>query len=1096
MATAEHKQDARGRGRKAPSPLVRAELYKAVRPCLLRRGAGVGLKKRRGRFGRAVAGLGAFASMVGLFLLGFVRRELLTLLLVFGAVLLDTNQHSTPAAETYTSTQAASFYSNANGGGSNGTIRFTITPTLGSTSYVGGNFHALFADNSQHGGVWLNDANLELYTTPGDALVFSQAMTWSALQTITITILATGTKAVTISGATTGNGTFTFSTAPNYFDSTQDLGVGSFPGSSAFRFAGVIGDVDDGNTSIAGAGAITFADDTVAATSTSAVAGAAAIALAADTVASTAAATIVGTGTPQLADDTLAATAVSAIAGAGAVTLADDALASDGNAGANGGAITFDDDVVAGSAAASVVGAGAIQLANDTTAGTGTVDVVGAGAIALANDTTAGAGTVPISGAGSIQLADDVIGGTGSGPGGFGPGVTTSALATFGHSLSTMSAPGGYLPAGGGGADVDGRTPTAVNSQASGSSFYAAVGRPVAIAGSKNLTDNKGNNALWTEIRRDNYGTFDPTFAPWEAAIFECIDGAGGTNHVVTTPGVAGDELHLGWTEIQQGHYRVATTAALRLTGQTQNSAPLATNGPAYVIVDWFGARGTFGAEGFDWTVTAIGENADPALGWKPLDSRTKNHTDGWFQWKRWIRYFATRQAAIQFAINEATLNPPQPGIFYASAFQQDLFIDGDAAIQLANDTLAATGVVSATGNAAIQLANDTLAATASAAVTAAGLAQSTADATTVAGTATVTVVGDAAIAFADDTVAGAGVVADGPVGAGAVTLADDTVAGSAASAVAGGGGITPINDTVAGTGTTSTSGGGTVALADDTVAGTGSVAIVGAGAVQLADDGVAGTGIAVDPGTILGVGAITFDDDATSSTAGGEIAGVGVIAFANDLVAGSGIVDVGNLPPKPIAVTFPRPAPLPHEPTRTPNPRPVTPDNDPGLRRNQRPSSSFVEDMAPVADDMRQMLVDFGLRFYEVFSVVVRWSAGERGRGVPKVVFERPFLPVPKVEGIDRVSRSLRSGGTVARGEIRLSQISPRYTQDDIISLFPRELRDDEEHFIEVRGDGRDGATVRARYTVSGVPERRALEWTVRLEKQDEDRTRGGRPR
>ena len=202
------------------------------------------------------------------------------------------------------------------------------------------------------------------------------------------------------------------------------------------------------------------------------------------------------------------------------------------------------------------------------------------------------------------------------------------------------------------------------------------------------------------------------------------------------------------------------------------------------------------------------------------------------------------------------------------------------------------------------------------------------------------------------------------------------------------------------------------------------------------------------------------------------------------------------ELPPLPIEVTIPCPPKAPREPTKFPNPRPVPPNLDGNLHRNRRPECSLVESMAPLVDQMRQMVVDEGLRYYEVFSVVVRWSGGERHRGTPTVIAETPFLPIPQVVGVSGVDRELRAGGAVKRGGIWLRKLSPRYTIDDILLLFPRELRSDEEHYIEVRGDSRDGSTPRDRYVIVGRPERKAWEWEVRLEKADENRTRGGAPR
>ncbi len=123
-----------------------------------------------------------------------------------------------------------------------GIWRLTVTPTAASTTYVGGNFHAILGQ--AHGGLWFNDSSLELYTTPGDALVFSQLLTWLAATPITITInTRPGAGSVTIAGALTGNGTFSFTPQGPYVDSTSTLGIGQF--GNNFAFVGGVSVIDD-----------------------------------------------------------------------------------------------------------------------------------------------------------------------------------------------------------------------------------------------------------------------------------------------------------------------------------------------------------------------------------------------------------------------------------------------------------------------------------------------------------------------------------------------------------------------------------------------------------------------------------------------------------------------------------------------------------------------------------------------------------------------------------------------------------------------------------------------------------------------------------
>lgn len=166
------------------------------------------------------------------------------------------------------------------------------------------------------------------------------------------------------------------------------------------------------------------------------------------------------------------------------------------------------------------------------------------------------------------------------------------------------------------------------------------------------------------------------------------------------------------------------------------------------------------------------------------------------------------------------------------------------------------------------------------------------------------------------------------------------------------------------------------------------------------------------------------------------------------------------------------------------------------GGRPNPAPERSLVEDMHGVVNDARQMLTDFGLRPYRVFSVKVRWTGGAVGRGEPVVIEEREFLPTPEVS-VRPVRRDLRAGGAVERGRTTLRQINPDLTEDEIRGLCHcgAQHATGVQGFVEVRIDERDGSTVRRRFTVASAPAREAgaFQWVVDLEKQDENRTRAG---
>lgn len=179
-------------------------------------------------------------------------------------------------------------------------------------------------------------------------------------------------------------------------------------------------------------------------------------------------------------------------------------------------------------------------------------------------------------------------------------------------------------------------------------------------------------------------------------------------------------------------------------------------------------------------------------------------------------------------------------------------------------------------------------------------------------------------------------------------------------------------------------------------------------------------------------------------------------------------------------------------------NPRALTPNMDPELARSGCAGGGLVDDLARTVDQMRQLAVDSGLRPYRVFSVVLRWTGGETGRGEAVVESETELVPRPLVVDMGNVRREARRAGREEAGSVMLKEISPRYTEDEVNGLFhvARQLPRDRDAFIEIRMDGRDGpSTDRRRFAVRGAPHRDAErhQWVARLVKVLGDRRRGG---
>lgn len=174
-------------------------------------------------------------------------------------------------------------------------------------------------------------------------------------------------------------------------------------------------------------------------------------------------------------------------------------------------------------------------------------------------------------------------------------------------------------------------------------------------------------------------------------------------------------------------------------------------------------------------------------------------------------------------------------------------------------------------------------------------------------------------------------------------------------------------------------------------------------------------------------------------------------------------------------------------------NPRFKTPNTDPSVHPEASPERSLVEDMGEVADDMRQLFTDFGARPYRVFSVVYDWTGGEVGRGDAVILSEQELLPTPLVD-LSGSGSQMTAAGRKSDGVARLTEVSPRYTEDQIYGLFPTRLEGSQRFFIEVRMDARDGdSPIRRRYTIRRVPYRDPLnfQWIIPLYSQEEDRDR-----
>lgn len=159
----------------------------------------------------------------------------------------------------------------------------------------------------------------------------------------------------------------------------------------------------------------------------------------------------------------------------------------------------------------------------------------------------------------------------------------------------------------------------------------------------------------------------------------------------------------------------------------------------------------------------------------------------------------------------------------------------------------------------------------------------------------------------------------------------------------------------------------------------------------------------------------------------------------------------------------------------------------------------TVIASLTPCVDQIRDIYTQFGARPYTVSLIWTRWSGGQRGIGVEEVAELEQILPTPKIGPLTAIDTNVSPVGTEELGNIRLSEISPRYTEDRLngISSDGTQTPEDQNFYYEVVYLRADGPGVRRRFTPSGTPSYDPLkfQWVVNLSKQYDDRARNQDP-
>jgi len=162
--------------------------------------------------------------------------------------------------------------------------------------------------------------------------------------------------------------------------------------------------------------------------------------------------------------------------------------------------------------------------------------------------------------------------------------------------------------------------------------------------------------------------------------------------------------------------------------------------------------------------------------------------------------------------------------------------------------------------------------------------------------------------------------------------------------------------------------------------------------------------------------------------------------------------------------------------------------------------TKTVIARLNPVADILRDLKTKpLGARPYQVKLVWTRWSGGERGVGVEEVFAEMLLLPTPASDRLTSLATVVQSIGSDDQGQFTVSEISPRYTEDQLLGRLNdgTPVPDDQNFYWEVYYPRRHEPGVRRRFVPSSPPDYHAtrFEWTIRLTKASEDRSRSGEP-
>ena len=163
----------------------------------------------------------------------------------------------------------------------------------------------------------------------------------------------------------------------------------------------------------------------------------------------------------------------------------------------------------------------------------------------------------------------------------------------------------------------------------------------------------------------------------------------------------------------------------------------------------------------------------------------------------------------------------------------------------------------------------------------------------------------------------------------------------------------------------------------------------------------------------------------------------------------------------------------------------------------------TLIASLGPCVDSIRNLYTCLGARPYQINLVWTRWSGGERGCGAEDIVGVHRLLPTPKVGDMNRMRKELSPIGIDEVGELYVSELSPRLSEDtlmgrDLVVTRGCPIPTDVNFYWEVFFPTASGSGPRRRYVPKSAASLNAtrFQWTINLLKASEDRTHMGEVR